>query len=360
MGISNHSLELLKTLTQLNGISGHESEVRNYLKETYISLGYETIKDNLGSIFAVKKCGKENAKKVLVVSHMDEVGFMVTGITSNGMIKATAVGGLNDQTLLSSRVLLKGEKGYLYGTIGSVPPHLMSSADREKPTPLASMLFDFGFVSKEDALEAGAYIGAMMVLEGKFEVLNNGKRLLAKAFDDRLGLAVGIELLEQLKEQELDYDLYIGGSVQEEVGCRGALTSSTLVKPDLTIVIDCSPSRDSSGNKEELGQLGEGVLLRVIDGSMIAFPKLIKYQKEQAAECGVKVQYFTSPGGTDAGAIHKNYDGILTFTQCLCARSIHTCSTILDSDDYVSCLNLTLHMLKTLTSAKIISLQEED
>ena len=280
MGISNHSLELLKTLTQLNGISGHETEVRNYLKETYTCLGYETIKDNLGSIFAVKKCGKANAKKVLVVSHMDEVGFMVTGITSNGMIKATAVGGLNDQTLLSSRVLLKGEKGYLYGTIGSVPPHLMSSADREKPTPLASMLFDFGFTSKEDALEAGAYIGAMMVLEGKFEVLNNGKRLLAKAFDDRLGLAVGIELLEQLKEQ--------------------------------------------------------------------------------AAECGVKVQYFTSPGGTDAGAIHKNYDGILTFTQCLCARSIHTCSTILDSDDYVSCLNLTLHMLKTLTSAKIISLQEED
>ena len=110
MGISNHSLELLKTLTQLNGISGHESEVRNYLKETYTSLGYETIKDNLGSIFAVKKCGKENAKKVLVVSHMDEVGFMVTGITSNGMIKATAVGGLNDQTLLSSRVLLKVKK----------------------------------------------------------------------------------------------------------------------------------------------------------------------------------------------------------------------------------------------------------
>ena len=348
MALNKHSLELLETLTQLNGISGHETEVRKYLKETYTNLGYETIKDNLGSIFAVKKCGKENAKKVLVVAHMDEVGFMVTGITLNGMIKATAVGGLNDQTLLSSRVLLKGSKGYLYGAIGSLPPHLMSAADRERPTPLGSMLFDFGFTSKEDALEAGAYIGAMMVIEGKFNVLHNGKRLVAKAFDDRFGLAVGIELLEALKDKELDYDLYIGGSVQEEVGCRGAMTSSTLIKPDLTIVVDCSPSRDSSGNKEELGQLGEGVLLRVIDGSMIAFPKLIKYQQEQAAECGVKVQYFTSPGGTDAGQIHKNYDGIPTLTHCLVSRNIHTCSSILDSYDYYCAKKSLLYMLKHL------------
>lgn len=360
MSLNKHSLELLETLTQLNGVAGHEKEVRDYLKETFAKLGFETIKDNLGSIFAVKKSKNPNAKKVLVVGHMDEVGFLVVGITGNGMIKAYPVGGLNEQTLLSSRVLLKGDQGYLYGSIGSIPPHLMSAADRERPTKLDSMLFDFGFKTKEEAEEAGVTIGNFMVIEGKFATLNNGERLLAKAFDDRLGLAVGIEALEAIKDEELDYDLYIGGSVQEEVGCRGAATSSTLIKPDLTFVIDVSPARDSTGNPSELGQLGEGVLLRVIDGSMVAFPKLIKFQKEMAKEAGIKVQYFTSPGGTDAGIIHKNYEGILTLTQCVCARSIHTSSTTLDANDYAACRDLTIYMLKNLTSEKITNLQEAD
>lgn len=360
MSLNKHSLELLETLTQLNGVSGHETEIRTYLKDYYKKLGFETIKDNLGSIFAVKKSKNPNAKKVLVVSHMDEVGFIVVGIMGNGMLKAYPVGGLNEQTLLASRVILKGDKGYLYGSIGSIPPHLMSAADRERPTKLDQMLFDFGFKTKAEAEDAGVSIGNFMVCEGKFAVLNNGERLLAKAFDDRLGLAIGIEALEEIKDIDLDYDLYIGGSVQEEVGCRGALTASTMIKPDLTLVIDCSPARDSTGNPTELGQLGEGVLLRVIDGSMIAFPKLIAFQKQMAKEAGVKVQYFTSPGGTDAGAIHKNYEGILTLTQCLCARSIHTCSTTLDANDYAACRDLTIYMLKTLTSEKINDLQEAD
>lgn len=347
MKLSKHQLKLFKTLTELYAISGQENEVAGYLKKTYLSLGYEIITDNLGSIFAYKPSKIPNAKKVMVVGHMDEVGFIVTSILPNGMVKVSPVGGINEETLLSSRVVLKGRKGYLKGCIGSIPPHLLPKGSNGK-TKIKDMLFDFGMTSKEEAEEAGIYLGAMIVVEGKFEVLNNGKRLLGKAFDDRYGIVLGIELLEALKDVDLPFDLYVGGSVQEEVGCRGAITSSYAIHPDLAIVLDCSPSRDSNGNKDELGQLGEGVLLRVVDGSMIAFPELIKFQRESCEKAKVKYQYYISPGGTDAGQIHKNYDGIPTLTHCLVSRNIHTCSSILDSYDYYCAKKSLLYMLKHL------------
>ena len=136
----------------------------------------------------------------MIVGHMDEVGFIVHSILDNGMVKAHPIGGINEQTLLSSRVVLKGKKGYLKGCIGAIPPHLMTKQDLERPTQMKDMLFDFGMTSKQEAEEAGIFMGAMMVVEGKFEVLNNGKRLLGKAFDDRYGIVLGIEILEALKD----------------------------------------------------------------------------------------------------------------------------------------------------------------
>lgn len=354
MKLNKHQLKLFKTLTELYAISGQENEVASYLKKTYLSLGYEIITDNLGSIFAYKPSKVKDAKKVMVVGHMDEVGFIVTAILDNGMVKVSPVGGINDETLLSSRVVLKGKKGYLKGCVGSIPPHLLKKGSLKK-TKIKDMLFDFGMTSSKEAIDAGIYLGAMIVVEGKFEVLNNGKRLLSKAFDDRYGIVLGIEILEALKDVELPFDLYVGGSVQEEVGCRGALTSSYMIKPDLAIVLDCSPSRDSSGNKDELGQLGEGVLLRVIDGSMIAFPELIAFQRESCEKAKVKYQYYISPGGTDAGQIHKNFDGIPTLTHCLVARNIHTCSSILDVEDYLAAKKSLLYMLNHIDT-KIINL----
>lgn len=350
MKLNKHQLQLFEDLTQLNGIAGQEDEVRTYLKKAYSDLGMELMNDKLGSIIAVKKSKKENAKKVFLVAHMDEVGFMVVNILPNGMIKANPVGGLNSETLLSSRVLLKTKEGkYLKGAIASLPPHLLKGAEGTK-TDISNMLFDFGFVSKEDALNNGVYIGAMMVIEGKMEVLNGEERILTKAVDDRYGLVLGVEMLEALKDVELDYDLYVGGSVQEEVGCRGGMTSGYLVNPDLAIVLDCSPARDTSGDTSALGQLGKGVLIRFMDGNMIAFKELLDFQVKCCEEAKVSYQYFDSPGGTDAGNIHKLRDGVLTLTHCICARSIHTCSTIFDVNDYISARESLLVMLKRLNT----------
>lgn len=344
--LSKHQLHLFKTLTELYAISGLENEVASFLKTTYEKLGYPIITDQMGSIFAYKKSKTLNAKKVMIVGHMDEVGFIVHSILDNGMVKAHPIGGINEQTLLSSRVVLKGKKGYLKGCIGAIPPHLMTKQDLERPTQMKDMLFDFGMTSKQEAEEAGIFMGAMMVVEGKFEVLNGGKRLLGKAFDDRYGIVLGIEILEALKDVELPYDLYVGGSVQEEVGCRGAFTSSYKIHPDLAIVLDCSPAKDATGDTSELGVLGNGVLYRVMDRTMIAFPEWIEFQQKCVKKSHAKGQYYISPGGTDAGSIHKQFDGIPTLTHCLVARNIHTCSTILDAEDYLSSKKSLLYMLK--------------
>ena len=332
MILNDDEIKTLKELTQLFGPSGDEGIVREYLKEVYSKLDLEIIQDNLGSIIGVKKSKNKDAKKVLLLAHMDEVGFMVNKIYDNGSIGVIPLGGHNSSTLLSNRVILKNEEGKFFsGCISSLPPHLMSSS--KDNIRIEDMRLDFGFSSKDEVIASKIDIGDSIVCQGEFEVLNDGKRLLSKAIDDRVGLALGIEVIKELKDKELDFDLYIGGSVQEEVGCRGGLTSSYLVHPDLAIVIDCSPSNDIN-NKNELGLLGEGVLVRVKDGNMIAFKDLIAYQINVFNKNNIKYQYFISNGGTDAGSVHKNFDGIKTLTYCLCARSIHTPSTILDTNDY--------------------------
>lgn len=359
MSLTPRQLQLFEKFTQLDGVSGQEQAIHSELRKHFEELGLEIIEDNLGSVVGLKKSKAKNPLKVLVVGHMDEVGFIVTTIMKNGMLKCDPVGGINPQTLLSSRVRLKVSKDqFLRGSIDAIPPHLMSASDAERPVQIKDMLFDFGFRSDEEAKAAGVKLGQMVVVEGPFQVLNEGKRLLAKAFDDRYGVVLGLDILEELKDEQLDIDLYVGATVQEEVGVRGASTLAYKINPDFAIVLDCSPARDSTGSKTELGQLGEGVLLRYFDRSMIAFPELIDYQLQAAKASGVKSQYFDSPGGTDAGAIHLKRAGILTLTHCICARNIHTCSSIIDIDDYLAAKKSLLYMLRDLNRDKFTTFLE--
>lgn len=352
MKLTTKQLKRLEKVTQIDAVSGDEHFLAAYLKEEYEKMGYQILGDNLGSIFALKKSKNPDAKKVMIVAHMDEVGFIVKEILNNGAIKVHALGGHNADTLLSNRVVLTTRKGKkLFGAINALPPHLL--AGKNAKSEINDMLFDFGFISKEEALEKGVNLGDTIVCYGPFEVLNGGKRLLSKAFDDRLGIALGLEILEYFKDCELPFDLYVGGSVQEEVGCRGAFTSAHLIKPDLAIVVDCSPAKDSAGTTNELGFLGKGVLVRVVDANMIAFKDLINYQIDTLEKAKVPYQYYISPGGTDAGSIHKSLDGIKTLTYCLVARSIHTASTILDADDYLNARKGLIYLLNHLDFKKI-------
>lgn len=351
------SIKQLKMLSELNAISGMEHEVAHYLLTQYQAMGYPILKDNLGSIFAVKKSKHASPFKVLILGHMDEVGFLTINIQPNGMIKVIAIGGLNEVNLQSQRVRLKTKQGtYLLGAIDSTPPHLLKG--KSSTIDLEDLLFDFGFKSEKEAIAAGVYIGAMITFDAPFQILNDGQRFLGKAFDNRYSLSIGLDLLQALRTVELPFDLYVGASVQEEVGVRGAQTATHLIQPDLAIVLDCSPARDSSGNPSELGQLGKGVLLRFMDRSMIASPVLLDYQEHVAKQLKVPFQFYESPGGTDAGAVHKSLDGVLTLTHCITARSIHSSSTIMDAQDYDAAYQTLLYMLKHLNHDQLTTFKK--
>jgi len=358
MKLTNRQLTLLETSTQLVAVSGAEEEVRLFLKNEFANKNFRTISDNLGSLFAIKKAHGEPKFKVMLCAHMDEIGFMVLYIQDDGLIKTSALGGHSKENLAAQRVILKAKSGKrYYGAIASLPPHLKEEKEVDEEHYIEELFFDFGFTSKEEAVKAGIAIGDSIVILGDFRVLNDGQRLLSKAFDDRYGIALILDVLDELEKEQLPYDLYVGGTVQEEVGVRGATTAAQLIKPDLAIVLDCSPARDLGDDKKLYGRLGEGVLVRYVDRSMIAFPELLDLQIKACRETNVKYQYFDSPGGTDAGAIHRANDGTLTLTHCIVARGIHSPSSVIDVDDYLAAKSSLLYILRNLDESLLIRLK---
>ncbi len=174
--LSEKSIQTLKELTELMAISGDEKEVRDYLKSKYSEYTNEIVFDNLGSVMAIKRSKNPDAKMVMLLGHMDEVGFVVTTINDKGCIKFAPIGGWWSQTLLGQRVIVKNRDGVKYrGTIGSIPPHLLTDADRAKPMELKNMLIDLGFTTKDEVVNAGIQSGDAIILDGSFVSLNNGK-----------------------------------------------------------------------------------------------------------------------------------------------------------------------------------------
>lgn len=346
MKLNKEQITWFKDLTTMNGISGHEEKIASYLYNAYEPYADEIVYDNLGSIMAVKKSKNKDAKKVMILAHMDEIGFVIKDIKNNGVLTLRSVGGWFDQTLLSNRIDVINRHGEIFkGAIISKPPHMLTPTERQKPIAHTDMIVDIGATSKEEVLAQGIQIGDPIVCSGEFNVLMNDKRILAKAIDNRYGCVLGIDLLKSLQDVELDFDLYVGASVQEEVGLRGATTITHKIKPDFAIILDCSPANDAQ-NPNELGKLGEGVLLRMMDGSMIANKDYVYEFKDICDKHDIANQFYYSMGGTDAGIVHKSLDGVKTLTCCVVARNIHTPSSILDVDDYLSAKNGLIHFLQ--------------
>ncbi|WFG96266.1 M42 family metallopeptidase [Spiroplasma citri] len=354
MKITTEQKKMYEAILQAFGPSGCEHQVVKLLKQYYQKYTSEIIQDNLGSCFAVirNQKGITNPKKVMLMAHGDEVGFMVSQINSKGLVRINPLGGIGEQTLLAKRVkLLKDDGTFLTGAISAIAPHLLSPEARLKPTPIANMLVDFGFSSQAEAYSVGIREGNFVICEGPTVFLND-KRLLSKAIDNRMGVILGLEVLEQVKNKQLDYDLYVGFSVQEEVGIRGAKTATTLINPDFAIVTDVSPGQDYESTTT-FGQLGQGAMLRGMDNGYITRYDLIQYQLKLMKEHEIKYQFYISLGGTDAGAVHLTIVGIPTIQACLIARNLHTISGIIDLDDFNETIKLVTTIIEDLDAAKI-------
>ena len=354
MKLSKDTLELMRELTQAHGISGDETEVSQILARHYRQYTNEIIYDNLGSVMAIKRSKKPNAKTILLLGHMDEVGFIVSKINEKGSLSIVPIGGWWSQTLLGQRVIIKTKTGSkVLGTIGSIPPHLLTDKERSSPLEIKHMLVDIGQLNKQDVLDLGINVGSAVVLDGPMHVLENQHRLLAKAWDNRYGCIMGVEVLKALKDEELDVNLVVGASVLEEVGSRGAQTATYLVKPDAAIIFDCSPANDASDDKESFGQLGQGPLVRFTDANYLPHRGFLNYYVDCLNLNKLPYQYYQSLGGTDAGIVHKSFEGVLTLTMCICARNIHTNSSIIDVSDYQNAYLAVLAMVRSLNSNTI-------
>jgi putative aminopeptidase FrvX len=337
--MNQETLNLFRTLTELPGASGFEHSVRRFMKEELKKYSDEILQDRLGSVFGVKK-GDENGPRVMVAGHMDEVGFMVTQITKNGMLRFQPLGGWWSQVLLAQRVQIITDDKPIIGVIASIPPHILSDEMRAKPMDIKNMLIDIGADDREHALALGVKPGQQIVPICPFTPMANDKKILAKAWDNRYGCGLAIELLKDLKDETLPNILYSGATVQEEVGLRGAKTAAYMIKPDLFFALDASPANDMSGSKSEFGQLGKGALLRIFDRSMVTHRGMREFILDTAESNDIPYQYFVSQGGTDAGQVHIANEGIPSGVIGICSRYIHTHASMIHIDDYAAAREL--------------------
>ena len=354
--MSEKSVELLEELTQADAIPGHEEEIRTIFHSHLQGVG-DIQKDRLGSIYCTKSGSAANPR-ILLDSHMDEVGFIVQYVTAAGYVKFLTVGGWWAHTLLAQRVNIMTKQGKVTGVIGSTPPHLLSAGSRDKVLDIKDLYIDIGADSAEQAMEEyGVKPGCPIVPYGPFMPMRNPSLFSAKAFDNRVGVGLVIETLQQLGDHP---NTLIGtGSVQEEVGLRGARTVTAAVDPDVAIVLEGPPADDLPGSSRDAlqGRLGGGVQIRLYDPSMIANPRLTELTIETAAAHQIPHQVAVrTSGGTDAGAIHQVGRGVPSIVLGVPARYVHSHVSIINIDDYRATLDLLLRLIPQLNSAVVDNL----
>ncbi|WP_138420662.1 M42 family metallopeptidase [Aquibacillus sediminis] len=347
--------QLFRTLTELQGAPGNEHLVKNFMKQKLENYADEVIQDRLGGVFGIKN---GTGPKVMVAGHMDEVGFMVTQITKNGMIRFQTLGGWWSQVLLAQRVQIMTDNGPITGVIGSIPPHNLTPEQRKKPMELKNMLIDIGADDEEDAKKIGIKPGQQIVPITPFTPMANEKKILAKAWDNRYGCGLALELLEELQGVEIPNQLYSGATVQEEVGLRGSQVAANMIKPDIFYALDASPANDMSGDDKEFGQLGKGALLRIFDRSMITHRGIRDFILDTAESNDIPYQYFISQGGTDAGRVHLTNEGVPSAVIGICSRYIHTHASMIHVDDYAAAKELLIKLVKSTDQTTVEQIRQ--
>ncbi|MEN8846475.1 MAG: M42 family metallopeptidase [Akkermansiaceae bacterium] len=343
-------IALLESLTQAHSVPGYEDEVREILVKELTEHG-EIGCDKVGSVY----CRKGSGPKVLVAGHMDEVGFRVQSILPNGFLKLVPVGGWWGHVLLSQRVEVKTSSGEkIIGIIASKPPHFLPEAQRTKVMGVESMFVDITARSYKEVEDWGVRLGDPVCPVSPWTPMKQPDWYMTKAFDNRVGMAGAIQVGQEADPQSCE--LIVAGSVQEEVGLRGAKALANLVKPDVAIVLEGPPADDTPGMplSESQGAIGSGVQIRLHDPSAIMNPRLARFAIETAEAEGIPHQVTVrTSGGTDAGSFNIANDGIPSVVLGTPARYIHSHAGIICASDYHAMVDLSLAMVKRLDQATV-------
>lgn len=352
----DEQLKMLKALTDAKGIPGNEREVREVFRH-YVEPVSDTFElDGLGSAIA-SKVGEQTGPKIMLAGHLDEVGFMVTRIDDNGFIFFQTVGGWVPHVMLAQKVTIVTRSGdEIIGVIGSKPPHLISAVERQKAFSVKEMFVDVGSENKAETESYGIKPGDMIVPNFEFTVLKNEKFLLAKAWDNRIGLAIAIEVLKKLQTEKHPNIVYGVGTVQEEVGTRGAKTAAHFIQPDIGFGIDVGIAGDTPGIKpvEATSKMGAGPQIVIYDATMVAHQGLRDFVTSVADEVGIPYQFEAIPmGGTDSGPIHLTGNGVPSLSITIATRYIHSHSSMIHRDDFENAVELITEVVKRLDKATV-------
>jgi len=345
---------LLKELTEANGVPGYEIEIRKIMSKHLSQIG-QIKEDRMGSLIC-EKHGITKEPTVMLASHMDEIGFMVKHISTDGFIKFAPLGGWWDQVLLSQTVSIKTRKGYVKGVIGAKPPHLLSQEERNKVVSRKSMYIDIGAVSQQEVEKAGIIVGDPIIPISNFTRLSNPKTYMSKAFDDRVGCAVLISVMQNLRRKNHSNKLVGVATVQEEVGVRGANTSVEIANPDVAIILESDIAGDVPGIKpdESSTKLGKGPSVLLYDSRMIPNLKLRDLVIDTAKKDKIPIQFTTMEGGaTDGSVIHLHKIGVPTIVIGVPTRHIHSHNSIIHRDDFDNAVKLISKTVQRLNKRNV-------
>jgi endoglucanase len=340
------TLQYLKELVEAHGVPGFEGDVAAVLERRLKGVGTVS-RDRLGSFICEKK-GPAGGPRVMLAGHLDEVGFLVRSVTKEGFVRFLPLGGWWGHVVLGQRVIIRTRKGDVVGVVGSKPPHELREEDRKRVLEVREMFIDVGATS-DWAVQKKLDIrtGDPIVPDSAFTVMANPSLLLAKAWDNRIGCAIATETLRALGDAHPN-TVYAVATAQEEVGLRGAQTSAHKIAPDVGIALDVGIAHDTPGTEGD-EKLGGGPLVVVYDATVIPNRRLLDLVIDTARKMKIHLQFETiERGGTDAGRIHMNAEGVPSLSMGVPARYIHSHVSIIDRRDFDKTVKLLAAVVKRL------------
>lgn len=337
MDQSNLNVTLLKELCETPGTSGFEQPIRARILQELQGLVDEIKIDPMGNLIAIKK-GKA-PKKAMVAAHMDEIGFITSHIDEEGFIRFQPIGGFDPKTLTSQRVLVHGKRDLL-GVMGCKPIHIMTPEERKKPVPLNDYFIDLGMPKEE--VKKLVSIGDPITRKG--DLVDTGACVNGKSMDNRVSVFILIEVLRELKDQEVPYDIYAVFTVQEEVGLRGAATAAHHIDPDFGFGLDVTIAFDVPGSNPQdmVSRMGKGAAIKIMDGSVICDYRMVQYMKNIGDKHEIPWQLEILPkGGTDTGNLQRfAQNGVIAGAISIPLRNMHQTIEMASKSDIRNCIDL--------------------
>ena len=309
---------VLGELCSLAGPSGFESPVAQAAARMLEGVMDEVRIDKMGSVLGVRRCGRENAPKILLDAHLDEIGFIITG-HEEGYLRFAPLGGV-DPRMLPDRELTVLTEPPMYGVVACMPPHIQTAADMDKSLPIRELWLDVGLEQEE--AEKRIPIGTPAVYRTGCGPLGENM-LCGKALDDRACFAILVDALEQLKGETLDVDVYLLGSTQEETHSTGAITSTYGVCPEMCVAVDVTHGDSPDASKDHTFPLGGGPVIGI-------GPNCTRWMSERMKRCAkelemeVQVEIMSGHSGTNAWDMQIVREGVATAVLSLPLRYMHT------------------------------------